>query len=413
LAPAPGSELTVQFIIEEGADAGFSATLNSPDNGAIKNVAASKVDYAQSTLRVEVSDLEGEFEGTLVDGVLDGTWKQLDQAFPLVLEPFVEQALSADLAARITGRWAGELVIPGGPKLGIVMNFDVDENGSLSGTMESPDQGPRQFPMEGIVIDDEGIELNINTIGGRYEGKFAGADIDGTWSQGQSFALKLSRAEFDPNAFALKLSGPDHEFLRGDWWGEVITPVGPVPTGLRFEETEPGLLLGFVESPDQGSVSVPVKAVTIADGAVEMTLAGGRFQGVVVGATIEGELQQGGQKLPLVLQKGTVPSVPLELPAEAVEMLLGSWEGSLKTPQGTTTIVFRFEAHDGQTFGYMDNENGGMKGARLRTVSINDGQIEIAPSAILRVKYVGSLVGDAITGKLQANGREFDLNLKR
>ena len=38
LIVSPGNELTIQFIIESGDD-GYSVTLNSPESGAIKNVA--------------------------------------------------------------------------------------------------------------------------------------------------------------------------------------------------------------------------------------------------------------------------------------------------------------------------------------------------------------------------------------
>ena len=126
---------------------------------------------------------------------------------------------------------------------------------------------------------------------------------------------------------------------------------------------------------------------------------------------ISGEFTQGGQKLPLTLRKGPLPSQVLDLPAESSSVLLGSWQGTLKTPQGTSTIVFRFEKDDADKLvGFIDNSSAGLNGARIKTVSFNDGAISIE-SPLLRLQYNGTLSEDRITGKLTASGQSFDVVL--
>ena len=413
LVTAPGSELTVQFVIETKADGTYAALLNSPDSGAIKNVPASKVEFADNILNIEVDDLEGSFTGKLEDGTLKGNWKQLGESFPFELTPFKEKQLSAELIGKVAGRWTGSLSIPGGNSLAIVMKFDSGDAGKLTGTMESPDQSPRKFPMESLLVNDTDVSFNVDTIRGRYEGSFADGKIVGIWSQGQDFELVLTRAEFDPREYALDLSEEDAAMLEGSWWGEISTPIGPVPAILRFVQNDGDFMLGYFDSPDRGSRDTPLKTFNISDGVVEMTMAAGGFNGTIEGGKITGDFRQGGQKLPLTLQKGEMPPLLLDLAADSAAALLGSWRGTLKTPQGTSTIIFRFEKQGGGTVGYIDNTDGGMTGARIKSASLTDGQVIIDSSALLRLQYTGTLGDGLIEGQLQAGGRSFDVTVAR
>ncbi len=403
----------MQFVIETKADGTYSVLLNSPDSGAIKNVPASKVEFADNILNIEVDDLEGSFTGKLEDGTLKGNWKQLEESFPFELTPYEEKQLSAEVIGKVAGRWTGSLSIPGGNSLAIVMNFDAGDAGKLTGTMESPDQTPRKFPMENLLVNDTDVSFNVDTIRGRYEGSFADGKIVGTWSQGQDFELVLTRAEFDPREYALDLSEEDAAMLEGSWWGEISTPIGPVPAIFRFVQNDGDFMLGYFDSPDRGASDIPLKTFNINDGVVEMTMATGGFSGTIEGGKITGDFRQGGQKLPLTLQKGEMPPLLLDLAADSAAALLGSWRGTLKTPQGTSTIVFRFEKQGGGTVGYIDNTDGGITGARIKSASLTDGQVIIDSSELLRLRYTGTLGDGLIEGQLQAGGRSFDVTVAR
>ena len=83
LAAAPGSELTIQFVITQNADGSYSVVLNSPDQGAIKDIKASSVSYNSGTLKLDVTDLSGSYEGVLKDDKFEGNWKQEGTSIPL------------------------------------------------------------------------------------------------------------------------------------------------------------------------------------------------------------------------------------------------------------------------------------------------------------------------------------------
>ena len=57
LVPAPGSELIIHFVIDKSADGSYSVVLDSPDQGAIKNINASSVVYDSGKLKLDVADL--------------------------------------------------------------------------------------------------------------------------------------------------------------------------------------------------------------------------------------------------------------------------------------------------------------------------------------------------------------------
>jgi|TARA_B100000315_G_scaffold258743_1_gene311941 hypothetical protein len=414
LVTAPGSELTVQFIFESQPDGGYAMLVNSPDSGAIKNVPASNVTFDESNLSVEVADLEGSFKGKLQDGSLKGHWSQLGESYPFELTPFVEQALSQELLEKVVGRWQGGLEVPGGSSLSIVMIFSVTESGLLTGTMESPDQSPRKFDMGNIVVTESGVSLVVEVVNGSYKGEFSGDDIKGHWSQGSELALTLSRAAYDPRENALELAAEVRAKLLGPWHGTIATPGGSLAVVFRFVQEEEDLVRGFFDSPDQGAKDLIVKSVSVEDGQVDMSIAGiGSYKGSMDSGKITGDFSQAGQKMPLTIMKGLLPSLKLEIPAQSAVKLVGTWHGELSTPQGKSTLTVRFE-RDSDEFlvGFLDNPDRAMQGARISVASLTDGKLSFE-SSMLRLRYSGTVQDDEVKGTLSVGGRDFELTLAR
>lgn len=104
-------------------------------------------------------------------------------------------------AAGIEGTWVGHLTVPGG-SLRIVFHVDMGEDGALSTTMDSPDQGAKGIPVSRTSFEDGKVVFESSSIGGVFEGTFKGPDgIEGEWKQsGMSFPLVLKRTE--------KIEGP-------------------------------------------------------------------------------------------------------------------------------------------------------------------------------------------------------------
>src|SRR6266700_2238790 len=61
----PKTAMTIQFVFTKKPDGSYSAVLNSPDSGAIKNMAADSVVWKAGALSVQVAALSGGFDGTL------------------------------------------------------------------------------------------------------------------------------------------------------------------------------------------------------------------------------------------------------------------------------------------------------------------------------------------------------------
>ena len=88
-------------------------------------------------------------------------------------------------AAVVEGSWQGTLEA-GEAKLRLVLEITKSPNGTLTGNLDSLDQGAMDIPINSIVLKDGNLRLEINAIGGVYEGALdkEGATIVGHWEQG-------------------------------------------------------------------------------------------------------------------------------------------------------------------------------------------------------------------------------------
>jgi pimeloyl-ACP methyl ester carboxylesterase len=97
---------------------------------------------------------------------------------------------------RLVGVWQGALKIQS-MELRIVFKISEKPDGTLTSTMDSPDQGAKDIPTDSTVSQDGNLHIIMANIGGRYEGTMQAGDsvIDGTWSQsGATFPLQLRRS---------------------------------------------------------------------------------------------------------------------------------------------------------------------------------------------------------------------------
>ncbi len=87
LEATPGKVLAIHFVITAKPGGGYSAVVTSPDSGAIKNVPAASVTFANSKLTLDVPALSGGYAGTLRTGVLEGGWSQEGAKLTRTLRP--------------------------------------------------------------------------------------------------------------------------------------------------------------------------------------------------------------------------------------------------------------------------------------------------------------------------------------
>ncbi|PVY38570.1 hypothetical protein C8E01_11695 [Pontibacter virosus] len=95
---------------------------------------------------------------------------------------------------QVTGTWNGALNV-GGTSLPLVLHIKAEADGTLTATMDSPQQGAKGIPVQEVKLTKDSLHLNIRAIGGVYVGKMNGAEtIDGHWKQGgYSLPMQLKR----------------------------------------------------------------------------------------------------------------------------------------------------------------------------------------------------------------------------
>jgi len=114
-------------------------------------------------------------------------------ALPAIAQGEIEQ---------LSGSWMGSLDA-GSTSLRLVFNLTVEEDGSISATMDSPDQGAKGVPMGEVLVTKDSLRIEAPMLQGYYVGRISSAEkILGEWHQvGRSFELHLEKLD---GAFELK-----------------------------------------------------------------------------------------------------------------------------------------------------------------------------------------------------------------
>jgi hypothetical protein len=417
LVPAPGSELIIHFVIDKSADGSYSVVLDSPDQGAIKNINASSVVYDSGKLKLDVADLSGSYEGVFKDGKFEGNWMQEGESLPLNLSPYEKPVLTKEDKTRLLGQWHGELKIPTGTHT-LVFRFEMGEEGEFNAFLDLPDAGASGLPVVDVELVDGNVRLNIPAAQAEVKGKLAESEIVGEIKlSAQPFPLTLKKGEYKAPVLSLHLPKETAERLSGEWHGQLKMPMSIVHVEFRFETTEKGEFVGFFGMPDQNLKGVPITEADLSDGKLNMKVKAlnAEFKGQLTGDELAGEWAQAGMSnIPLALKKGEyVPPVySLDLPKETMEHLSGEWHGELKAPRATVTVVLRFETTEkGEFVGFEDVPDQKVKGIPVIEAKLTDGKLTLKVPA---ADFKGQLAGDEFTGEVvQAGTTHIPLTLKK
>jgi len=214
-------------------------------------------------------------------------------------------AASFSYAQDIAGDWQGVLDTGQG-QLHLILHLTKASNGSLGATLDSVDQGANGIPVATVTLKDSKLSLGVDAVNGTYEGtvKPDSSEIDGTWTQGQSFPLNFTRAAAAPAKAAAKPAKPSD--IDGTWQGSLDTGQGKLRIVFHITNTEDGLTAAM-DSPDQNVNGVPVTSVTRAGSTLTLELKAGdaKFEGKIASdlKSIDGTWSQGEASLPLLLKK--------------------------------------------------------------------------------------------------------------
>ncbi|HEV2702673.1 MAG TPA: hypothetical protein VGV09_13650 [Steroidobacteraceae bacterium] len=301
LAVDAKTTLTIQFTFSKRPDGGYAAVVDSPDNPAIKNMAASSVSFNGNELKVNVAALSGSYVGTLKDGKFDGHWTQPGGVLPLVLSAYQKPQLSKAAISTLVGAWHGPIPVPG-PSVTFLIRFKVNDKGELAGTLSVPEQPERGEPaLTDIAFTDNTLEFKVGAPGGAftYHGTFANGVFTGTWHQAGTplpgMAINLKRGDVASTVYILKMTAPEFATVAGSWSGKLTGPRGAITIVVRFEVNAAGQYVGFIDSPDQGVKGIPIADAKLAAGklTLKMNVPPAQFEGTLAGKSIAGQWLQG------------------------------------------------------------------------------------------------------------------------
>ncbi|HLT47202.1 MAG TPA: hypothetical protein VK002_08245 [Rubricoccaceae bacterium] len=195
--------LTVVFHIAP-ADSGYTATFDSPDQGAY-GLPVQSVAYDAATRTLTLTGQQTAFTGVVdADGArIEGTWAQGGRELPLVLTPYEAPAEEAASAPKpgpkpargdLSGAWVGALAIPGGGEVRMTFHLTRNAEGVHEATLDAPGQAEN---LQLGPIEVRGRDVTIDIMG---QASFTGvvaedeATMEGTFAQGgQKLPMTLTR----------------------------------------------------------------------------------------------------------------------------------------------------------------------------------------------------------------------------
>ena len=104
----------------------------------------------------------------------------------------------------IDGNWEGTLKIanPQAPgvevELKVVVHLTKQSEGTYTATMDSPNQGAKDIPIDTVTVKDGSVDLDVKKIAGNFHGKQSddGNTITGEWKQAAvNLPLTLKRVK--------------------------------------------------------------------------------------------------------------------------------------------------------------------------------------------------------------------------
>ena len=196
----PAGSMGVEIDLDKTAD-GWIGSMSIPmQNASGLPLEAISFSDGKGTFRIKGAPGDPTFTGSLsADGkTLDGQMA-MGTTIPLKLSwtgaPNVALIKpSPAVALEFLGKWEGTLQV--GPGLRLVLTISNGKAGSEA-TLVSLDQGSAQIPVSTITQKEKKLTLQVNAVGGGYEGEISadGTQLNGTWTQaGNGLPLTLKKS---------------------------------------------------------------------------------------------------------------------------------------------------------------------------------------------------------------------------
>jgi len=209
--------------------------------------------------------------------------------------------------AQVAGDWQGTLTA-GGAQLRLVLHITAGKDGALTATLDSVDQGAYAIPVSSVSLSNSKLYLVVDAVHGTYTGTVNkdATEIDGTWTQGQSFELNFKRATAAQAAPPPAPKPAPPTDIDGTWSGLLDAGTAKLHLVFKIVNTQDGLT-AKMQSPDQSPVWLAATAVKRSGPSliIEITGIGAAFEGKIASdrGSIDGTFTQMGHVMPLLLQR--------------------------------------------------------------------------------------------------------------
>jgi hypothetical protein len=210
--------------------------------------------------------------------------------------------------------------------------------------------------------------------------------------------------------------------VSGHWEGGISLPNNAqLQISVDLYQEAQGAWRGDIDIPTQGAHDVPLKNIAAADRSVSFEISVGpgnpTFQGQLSedGITITGDFVQGGNKLAFSIKRtgdarvrAVVKNPPLP------EKFVGTWEGTLQTPNGNLRLVFHLANSDGAASGAIDSPDQGANGIPMNEITATNNSLRIVV-AVINGSYEAKLSedGQVLTGTWSQSGVALPLVLNK
>jgi hypothetical protein len=203
---APGMELGMIVELKQEAGA-LSGTISIPAQG-LKDFRLGNVKLQGQQVSFEMPNVPGSptFTGTLsADGnSIEGTMTQGGGSVPFKLRRLSEAEIAeaakkaaAEAARKPESVWEGTLNA-GPSSLRLVVRVFKEDDGSLTGKLDSPDQGATGIAIPSLTLTDTKFSFELPALNGAFQGTLNQEKTEavGEWSQmGNTFPLTLKKVE--------------------------------------------------------------------------------------------------------------------------------------------------------------------------------------------------------------------------
>lgn len=224
----------------------------------------------------------------------------------VVLLLFVTTNLAiAQAKSDIAGDYAGTL-----GTLHLKLHITAAPDGSLSGTLDSPDQGANGIPCSEFQYNGAALSFSVPAVHGTWKGTVAGNQLNGTWSQGQALPLVFTREQaFVPAA--------KPSLVDGIWLAKIKEDSAELRLQIHVTSDNTGKEYCTFDSLDQDVTGIECVNVAYTGSKFSFELPGGHAQwsGTLSpdGKTLNGTWMQG-TPTPLNFERQataiTIPPVP-------------------------------------------------------------------------------------------------------